>query len=144
MRETINIKQLIGTNLALSPEDGYKVWNKMWEYLLTGRDVRLDFTGINSLSHTFLYPIVNSLYKVLPEYYKITQLGVLNEFIRDTVKFHTTSEDNILIRRVFEITAEYYFDLSTGKRRENPEFDQLQRMLKSMEDIGKEDKDERE
>lgn len=105
----LNLKEIIKSDTALSPDAGSAVFSLINRGLLEKQDVKLDFTGIEVVTSAFLNAAIGQLYskfgsKELNEHLKITNLPI---------------EDKALLRKVIERAKDYFQDQKSFDQRIN-------------------------
>jgi len=94
-----NILQVVGEN-GLTIEDGEKVYKLIHPELLAGREVELDFSGVNVFASPFFNAAFGRLLKDLtPE--------TLNRLLKIT---HLTPVGRDTLKLVIKNSAQYYHD----------------------------------
>lgn len=95
----INIKELINSEFAVSPEDGDIVYDKVKGFILRSEKVNLDFSNLDLITTAFLN---NAIGKLLGKF----NSDKLNQF----VKFENISDSDLfLLKKVIE-RAKMTFD----------------------------------
>jgi len=95
----VRVFDVIGTSLAVSSDDGQKVYEKIAPLLHQGQKVRLSFDKIETIISAFLNAAVGQLYGEFSE-----------EKVRDLFNVQEMSpEDLALLKRVVD-NAKLYFD----------------------------------
>lgn len=107
----IVIKDVINSELAVSTENGIKVFELIDSYLQKKEKVELDFAGINIMITAFLNAAIGSLYgkkEYTPEF--------LNEYLKLE---NVEKDDRILFRDVIQRAKEYFADKDTFEKNSN-------------------------
>lgn len=107
----IVIKEVINSELAVSTENGIKVFELIDSYLQKKEKVELDFAGINIMITAFLNAAIGSLYgkkEYTPEF--------LNEYLKLE---NVEKDDRILFRDVIQRAKEYFADKDTFEKNSN-------------------------
>jgi len=94
----VRIFDVIGTPLAVSSDDGQKVYDKVAPLLRQGQKVQLSFDRIETVISAFLNAAIGQLYGEFPEH-KIRQLFNVSD---------ASPEDLALLKRVVD-NAKLYF-----------------------------------
>jgi hypothetical protein len=105
----LNLKEIINSDTALSPDAGSVIFSLINRGLLEKQDVRLDFNGIEVVTSAFLNAAIGQLYskfesKDLNEHLKIINLPI---------------EDKALLRKVIERAKDYFQDQKSFDERMN-------------------------
>jgi len=96
----LKVRDLIGTNLAVSTENGEKVYNEVEKSLNKGEEVTLDFEDINIIITAFLNAAIGSLFKNQ----KYSQ-----QFLNKNVYLkNVDTSDNKLFEEVIQRAKEYF------------------------------------
>lgn len=107
----IVIRDVIDSELAVSTENGMKVFQLVNSYLQQKEKVELDFAGINIMITAFLNAAIGSLYGI-KEY--------TPEFLNEYLKLENVEkEDRILFRDVIQRAKEYFADRETFEKNSN-------------------------
>lgn len=107
--EIIDVQALIGTESAVSTEDGNKVFIRLDEHFQAGKKVELDFSKIKTIISAFLNAAIGQLY---------------SKYKSDFLNGHLTiaglsPEDVILLKKVIERAKEYFIDRSIFEKNVN-------------------------
>ena len=95
---TLNIKDLIGRDTAVSSDDGDILFKNINEQIKSGIVVELDFSEISILTTAFLNSAIGQLYNI----YSSSQLN-------SSIKLKNVAEDDkILFIKVIERAKEYF------------------------------------
>lgn len=96
----INVKEVIGSNLAVSTENGLKVFNVIVSHLDKNEPVELDFDGIIVMITAFLNSAIGSLYK---------DNKYSSEFLNSNLKLVNVDPNDISLFVDVVKTAKEYF-----------------------------------
>ncbi len=98
--EHIIIKDVIGSELAVSTENGAKVFALIDKYLKEGKSVTLDFSGISIMITAFLNAAIGSLY---------SKKEYTGELLNERIKLENVEpEDVTLFKDVIQRAKEYF------------------------------------
>jgi hypothetical protein len=95
----VRVVDVIGTSLAVSSDDGQKVFDKVAPLLRQGQKVRLSFDKIETVISAFLNAAIGQLYGEFPEDQIRESFGVPKDM---------SPEDLALLKRVVD-NAKLYF-----------------------------------
>lgn len=96
----ISVFEVVGSGLCVASDDGQVVHNQIARALRRGRNVRLSFRNIDSLTSAFLNTAVGQLYGEFSE-----------EQIRDGLSVSDLDQDDLsLLKRVVDTAKEYFKD----------------------------------
>jgi hypothetical protein len=100
MNDSIAIKvlEIVGSKLCVASSDGQKVHDQIATALKAGKQVRLSFSNVESLTSAFLNAAVGQLYSEFSEQ-KIRAALSVSEMTRDDVE---------LLKRVVEAAKQYF------------------------------------
>lgn len=105
------IKDIIETNLAVSTENGNKVFEIIDTYLQKKEKVQLDFAGITIIITAFLNAAIGSLY---------SKKEYTGEFLNEYLKLENVEADDIkLFRDVIQRAKEYFADKDSFEKNSN-------------------------
>lgn len=96
-RLEIEIANIIG-EFSITPDDGQRVYERIYPALREGRAVLLDFTGVRVLASPFLNMAVGQLLQDVP----------YDDVSRCLQTKGLTPHDDTLLRRVVENARDYY------------------------------------
>lgn len=105
------IKDIINSELAVSTENGEKVFEIVDSYLMNKEKVELDFAGITIMITAFLNAAIGKLYgkkEYTPEF--------LNEFLKLE---NVDKEDRSLFKDVIQRAKEYFADKEDFEKNSN-------------------------
>lgn len=102
----LKVSEIIGSNLAVSSDDGDAVFQKLKIALDNRRSVELDFSGIEMVISAFLNAAVGRLVETNP-------IAELNEQV--TYK-NLSEDDRELVHRVMENAVRFYEDPDRFKK----------------------------
>lgn len=71
---TVNVKSLIHTNLAVSPEDGEIIFDELNTAIERKESIRLDFSNLDTITTAFFNSSIGDLYEKWDR-------GILNQYI---------------------------------------------------------------
>lgn len=105
------IKDIINSELAVSTENGVKVFELVDSYLQRKEKVELDFSGITIMITAFLNAAIGSLY---------SNKEYTGEFLNEYLKLENVEEDDrILFRDVIQRAKEYFSDKDSFEKNSN-------------------------
>lgn len=105
------IKDIIGTDLAVSTENGNKVFEIVDQHLQSKEKVELDFAGITIMITAFLNAAIGSLY---------SKKEYTGEFLNEHLKLENVEPDDIkLFRDVIQRAKEYFADKDKFEKNSN-------------------------
>lgn len=109
----VNIKELINSDTALTPDTGSIVFSLLDKALISKEIIELDFNGIEVITSAFLNAAIGQLYSKfksdeLNEYLKVKNLAV---------------EDRALLRKVISRAKEYFNDQKALNERFDSDFE---------------------
>ena len=107
----IVIRNVINSELAVSTENGIKVFELVDSHLQQREKVELDFAGITIMITAFLNAAIGSLYskkEYTPEF--------LNEYLKLE---NVAKDDRVLFRDVIQRAKEYFADRDTFEKNSN-------------------------
>lgn len=107
----IVIKDVIDSELAVSTENGIKVFELVDSYLKHKEKVQLDFSGITIMITAFLNAAIGSLYSN-----KEYTGDFLNEYL---VLENVEKDDRILFRDVIQRAKEYFANKESFEKNSN-------------------------
>lgn len=94
------IKDIIKSELAVSTEDGEKVFKKINSYLQKNEKVELDFAGISFMITAFLNSAIGSLY---------SNKAYTSEFLNENLKLENVEKEDLkLFKEVVKRAKEYF------------------------------------
>ncbi|MDB5137122.1 MAG: hypothetical protein JWP37_3725 [Mucilaginibacter sp.] len=97
---TVNIKQTIGSDSALTPASGEIIYNILQDQIETGKVIDLDFKGIEIITSAFLNAAIGRLYSK----YSSDELNALL-YIKNI-----STDDLSILKKVIERAKEYFTD----------------------------------
>jgi len=105
------IKDIIETNLAVSTENGNKVFEIIDTYLQKKEKVQLDFAGITVIITAFLNAAIGSLY---------SKKEYTGEFLNEYLKLENVESDDLkLFRDVIQRAKEYFANKESFEKNSN-------------------------
>ncbi len=107
----IVIKDVINSELAVSTENGMKIFEIVDSYLQQKEKVELDFAGITIMITAFLNAAIGSLY---------SKKEYTGEFLNEYLKLENVEKDDrILFRDVIQRAKEYFADKESFEKNSN-------------------------
>jgi hypothetical protein len=94
----IKVTDIVGSSFCVSSDDGNSVYEKLAQALQTGREIELDFVGIDMVISAFL----NAAIGRLVEHHKVLEIHERIHFV------NLCEEDQDLIERVIANAERYY------------------------------------
>lgn len=105
------IKDIINSELAVSTENGIKVFELVDSYLQRKEKVELDFSGITIMITAFLNAAIGSLY---------SNKEYTGEFLNEYLKLkNVEKDDRVLFRDVIQRAKEYFSDKDSFEKNSN-------------------------
>lgn len=105
------IKDIINSELAVSTENGNKVFKIVDDCLQQNEKVELDFEGITVMITAFLNAAIGSLY---------SKKEYTGEFLNEHLKLENVEkEDRILFKEVIQRAKEYFADKESFEKNSN-------------------------
>ena len=99
-KTTIKALDIVGTSVAVSSDDGQKLFEEISKAIEQGEDVEVDFSGIDLIVSTFLNAAIGQLYG------KHT-----SESIKEHVSVKNLSNDDLnILKKVVERAKQYFAD----------------------------------
>mgnify|MGYP001074600624 CR=1 FL=1 len=96
----ISVYSLVGNSFCVSAEDGKRVYEKIKEALVQGKNVELSFLNVELLTSAFLNTAVGMLYGDFSE-----------DKIKSSLSLSSISnDDKLLLKRVVDTAKTYYKD----------------------------------
>lgn len=96
----LKIYEEINNSLAVSSDDGDKLYQKIDSFIREGLVVELDFSGIDVMTSAFLNAAIGQLYNTYTSEQLNSQLKIVK----------VVNEDIPLIKKVIERAKEYFAD----------------------------------
>ncbi len=107
----IVIKEIINSELAVSTENGNKVFEIVNSHLQKKEKVELDFAGITIMITAFLNAAIGSLY---------SKKEYTGEFLNEYLKLENVEKDDrILFKDVIQRAKEYFADKEAFEKNSN-------------------------
>lgn len=108
------IKDIIKSDLAVSTENGNKVFEIVDSYLQKKEKVELDFAGITIIITAFLNAAIGSLY---------SKKEYTGDFLNEHLKLENVEKDDrILFKDVIQRAKEYFADKERSEKNNNNAF----------------------
>ncbi|WP_169516048.1 STAS-like domain-containing protein [Flavobacterium tegetincola] len=108
------IKDIINSELAVSTENGKKVFEIVDSYLQQKEKVELDFGGITIMITAFLNAAIGSLY---------SKKEYTGEFLNEYLKLENVEKDDrVLFKDVIQRAKEYFADKDSFEKNSNDAF----------------------
>ncbi|MBY0486130.1 MAG: STAS-like domain-containing protein [Flavobacteriaceae bacterium] len=108
------IKDIINSELAVSTENGNKVFEIVDSYLQKKEKVELDFSGITIMITAFLNAAIGSLY---------SKKEYTGEFLNEYLKLENVEKDDrILFKDVIQRAKEYFANKDSFEKNSNDAF----------------------
>ena len=105
------IKDIINSELAVSTENGNKVFKIVDDCLQQNEKVELDFEGITVMITAFLNAAIGSLY---------SKKEYTGDFLNEHLKLENVEkEDRILFKEVIQRAKEYFADKESFEKNSN-------------------------
>ena len=105
------IKDIINSELAVSTENGNKVFEIVDSYLQQNEKVELDFRGITIMITAFLNAAIGSLY---------SKKEYTGQFLNDHLTLENVEEDDrVLFKDVIQRAKEYFADKESFEKNAN-------------------------
>jgi len=105
------IKDIIGTDLAVSTENGNRVFEIVDEHLQKKEKIELDFAGITIMITAFLNAAIGSLY---------SKKEYTGEFLNEYLKLENVEKDDQkLFKDVIQRAKEYFANKDTFEKNSN-------------------------
>jgi hypothetical protein len=105
------IKDIINSELAVSTENGNKVFKIVDEYLQQNEKIQLDFGGITVMITAFLNAAIGSLY---------SKKEYTGEFLNEHLTLENVEKDDrILFKDVIQRAKEYFADKESFEKNAN-------------------------
>jgi len=96
----IRVQEVVGSDICVASDDGQRLHKLIAAALREGRDVRLSFLNVTSLTSAFLNAAVGQLYGEFSE-----------EQVRKSLSVCDMDQDDVaLLKRVVETAKEYFRD----------------------------------
>ena len=104
--EILFVQQIIGEDVAVTTDDGDKLFQVINDLLKQQKIIEIDFSGINLMTTAFLNAAIGQLYN-----------ENTSEFLNSQIKLsHVSSDDVILFKKVIERAKEYFADKKNFER----------------------------
>lgn len=106
--ETVNVKEVIGKSIAMSTDDGKKLFKILYEYLKQGKKVQVSFKDIDILISHFLNEGFGKLYE------KFENWDVLD----NAIEYKDIDEDDLelLKEKVIPTAKNHFKDVSRSEK----------------------------
>ncbi len=82
----LNVKDIIGNTIAMSTDDGKKLFNELYKNIKDSKKVELSFDGINMLISHFLNEAVGKLYEKFKNWDVLDQAIIYKDIDKDDLE----------------------------------------------------------
>ena len=97
---TLRIYEIVGSSLCVASQDGQKIFEQIQQALKDGKNVRLSFQNIESLTSAFLNAAVGQLYGFFD-----------NDLLKERLSVTDIEKNDLaLLRRVIDTAKQYFKD----------------------------------
>ncbi|OIN95735.1 MAG: hypothetical protein AUJ21_02695 [Anaerolineae bacterium CG1_02_58_13] len=97
---TLRIYEIVGSNLCVASQDGQKVFEQIQQALKDGKNVRLSFQNVESLTSAFLNAAIGQLYGFFD-----------NDLLKERLSVANIEKDDLaLLKRVIDTAKQYFKD----------------------------------
>ncbi|PIV26727.1 MAG: hypothetical protein COS37_04920 [Anaerolineae bacterium CG03_land_8_20_14_0_80_58_20] len=97
---TLRIYEIVGSSLCVASQDGQKVFEQIQQALKDGKNVRLSFQNVESLTSAFLNAAIGQLYGFFD-----------NDLLKERLSVANIEKDDLaLLKRVIDTAKQYFKD----------------------------------
>lgn len=82
----LNVKDIIGNTIAMSTDDGKKLFNELYKNIKDSKKVELSFDGIDMLISHFLNEAVGKLYEKFKDWEVLDQVIIYKNIDKDDLE----------------------------------------------------------